>query len=87
MKILPIITSTSRSIKDTTVRVSKAGKVGYDIGMRTSRIYKKGETGTLINISRGVGRKLKKETTINDLPIIAGAVGMLVPLPLCKETY
>ena len=84
MKILPIIAKTSRSIKDTTVRVSKAGQIGYDIGLRTSRIHKNGEPLTLLNISKSVGRKLKKETTIDDLPIIAGAIGMLLPLPLAS---
>ena len=84
MKILPLVVNTSKSIKETTVRVSKAGKNGYDIGLRTSKIYKKGDTATLLNISRCVGRKLKQETTIDDLPIVAGAIGMLIPLPLAS---
>ena len=84
MKILPLVANTSRSIKDTTVRVSRAGKNGYDIGLRTSKIYKKGDTATLLNISRSVGRELKQETTIDDLPIVAGAIGMLIPLPLAS---
>lgn len=87
MKILPIIVNTSRSIKDTTVRVSRAGKNGYDIGLRTSKIYKKGDTATILNISKSVGRKLKQETTIDDLPIVAGAIGMLVPLPLAALRF
>lgn len=86
MKILPIISNTSKSIKETTIRVSRAGKSGYNIGLRTSKIHNNGETTTLLNISRAVGRKLKQETTINDLPIIAGAIGMLIPLPLASPT-
>ena len=84
MKILPVITNTSQNIGATSKRLSKAGKSGYEIGMRTSKIHKQCEIATILNISKGVGKKLKKETTINDLPIIAGAVGLLTPIPFAS---
>ena len=84
MKILPAITNTCQNLGATSKRVSKAGKSGYEIGMRTSKIDKQCEIATILNISIGVGKKLKKETTIDDLPIIAGAVGLLTPIPFAS---
>lgn len=84
MKILPIIKSVGNDIKSTSKRVAIASTCGYNVAQRKSHIYKNGELVTLLNISRGVSKKIAKETTIEDLPIIAGAIGMLVPLPLAS---
>lgn len=84
MKILPIIKSINSDIRSTSNRVSKAGREGLNIGMRTSQIYKQGEISTILNVSKSVKRKVLKGTTIDDLPIIAGALGMFVPLPLAS---
>ena len=84
MKILPIITNTCKNIESTSKRLSKASKNGFEIGVRTSQIYKQCEVSTILNVSKGVGKKLKKETTIDDLPIIAGAIGLLSPIPLAS---
>lgn len=84
MKILPIITNTCKNIESTSKRLSKASKNGFEIGVRTSKIYKQCEVSTIFNVSKGVGKKLKKETTIDDLPIIAGAIGLLSPIPFAS---
>lgn len=84
MKILPIIKSINSDIRSTSNRVSKAGREGLNIGMRTAHIYKQGEISTILNVSKSVKRKVLKGTTIDDLPIIAGALGMFVPLPLAS---
>lgn len=84
MKILPVITNTCQNIESTSKRLSKASKNGFDIGMRTSKVHKQCEVATILNISKGIGKKLKKETTIDDLPIIAGAVGLLTPIPFAS---
>lgn len=84
MKILPVITNTRRSIESTSKRLTKASKNGFDIGMRTSKVHKQCEIATIFNVSKGIGKKLKKETTIDDLPIIAGAVGLLTPIPFAS---
>lgn len=84
MKIMPIIKSVQQDIKTTSLRISNAGKQGRNIGTRVSQIHNSGDLLTLVNISRGVTRKVAKETSINDLPIIAGAIGFLVPLPLAS---
>ena len=84
MKIMPIIKSVQQDIKTTSQRISRAGKQGRSIGARVSQIYNSGDILTFVNVSRGVTRKIAKETTIDDLPIIAGAVGFLVPIPLAS---
>lgn len=84
MKILPLFTETCNSIKHTSKRVSKASSTGYEIGMRTSKIYKTNDTATIYNVTKSVGRKVAQQTTIDDLPIISGAVGMLIPLPFAS---
>ena len=84
MKILPIIQSVGKDIRQTSVRVSKASNLGYNIGLRTSKIHQTGDLKTVYNISRSVGRKIAKETTIDDLPIIAGAIGFILPIPLAS---
>lgn len=84
MKILPIINNARQNMKTTSKRLSMASKNGFEIGVRTSKIHKKSEIGTMLNITKGVGKKLKKETTIDDLPIIAGAVGLLTPIPFAS---
>lgn len=84
MKILPLFTETCKSIKHTSKRVSRASSAGYEIGMRTSKIYKASDTATIYNITKSVGRKVAQQTTIDDLPIISGAIGMLIPIPLAS---
>lgn len=84
MKILPIISNTCKNIDATSKRLANAGKNGYQIGMRTSKIHNQCEVATILNVSKGIGKKLKKETTIDDLPIIAGAVGLLSPIPFAS---
>lgn len=84
MKILPIIKSVGNDIKSTSKRVAEASTSGYNIALRKSRIHQNGDVITLMNIGKGVTKKVLRETTIDDLPIIAGAVGMFVPLPLAS---
>ena len=84
MKILPVISNTCQSIEATSKRLSNASKNGYQIGMRTSKIHNQCEVATILNVSKGIGKKFKKETTIDDLPIIAGAVGLLSPIPFAS---
>ena len=86
MKILPLFAETCKSIKHTSKRVSKASSAGYEIGMRTSKIYKTNDTVTIYNVTKSVSRKVAQQTTIDDLPIISGAVGMLIPLPFASLT-
>lgn len=84
MKILPIIENTGRSVKNTSQRIAKASREGYSIGLRTSKIYKQGEASTLFNVGKSVKKQVCKNASIDDLPIIAGAIGMLIPLPLAS---
>lgn len=84
MKILPIFTETCKSIKHTSKRVAKASSVGYEIGLRTSKIYKSNDTATIYNVTKSVSRKIARQTTVDDLPILGGAVGMLIPVPFAS---
>lgn len=84
MKILPIVNSISKDIGSTSKRLSRASKDGYQIGLRTSQIYNQGEVSTILNISKSVGKKIKKQTNLDDLPIISGAIGMLLPIPFAS---
>lgn len=82
MKILPVIENTCSNIKKTSTRLSKAGRDGYHIALRTSKIHNQSDAATFINIGKSVTKKISKETTVDDLPIIGGALGMLIPVPL-----
>ena len=81
MKIVPIVENTFTNIKKTSTRLSNAGRNGYHIALRNSKIHKQNEATTLLNIGRCVSKNMAKETTVDDLPIIGGALGMLVPIP------
>ncbi len=87
---IPIINSISNDIKNfypTSLKLAKAGKDGYKIGKRTSSIYKSGITCDFYNRGKGVCKKIANETTIENLPLIAGALGTLIPVflanPIC----
>ncbi len=82
MKILPVIQNTCSNMKKKSTRLSNASREGYQIALRTSKIHNQNNTAKFINIGKSVTKKIAKETTVDDLPIIGGAIGMLIPLPL-----
>lgn len=82
MKIVPVIKNVSSDIKNTSVRISKAGVDGFNIGARKAKVYREGDIAAFTSITKSVGRKVRKQTTVDDLPIVAGAVGLFIPLPL-----
>ena len=87
MKILQPVRSISSEIYSTAVSVARAGKDGCRIGKRTSQIYKSGNIVSAVNIGKGLGKQLAKTTTVDNLPIVAGAVGMIVPYPFMSVLF
>jgi len=86
MKILQPIKTVSSDIYGTTARIARAGKNGYKIGKRSAKIYNNRLYGTY-NITKSVGKKVAKETTLENLPVVAGAIGMLIPYPLTSVIF
>ena len=87
MKILQPLKSLSGEIYNTSVQIARAGKNGCKIGKRTSQIYNSSNLASAVNISRGMGKQLARTTTVDNLPVIAGALGMLVPYPLTSVIF
>lgn len=87
MKILQPVKSLSSEIYNTSVQISRAGKNGCKIGKRTSKIYNSNNLASAVNISRGVGKQIAKNTSIDNLPVVAGALGMLFPYPLTSVVF
>lgn len=86
MKILPPM-SIGRQISSTARLVCKAGRDGYKIASRTSEIYHQNILQKTAGIGYGIGKQLAGKTTINDLPVIMGAVGMLLPIPFTSFSF
>jgi len=84
MKIKPVITSVRQNIRTTSIRVSNASSTGYKIGMRTSKIHNQGRISTALNVGKGVTKKIVKTSTVDDLPYVAGAIGLLTPIPFAS---
>lgn len=81
MKIIPIIKNINSDIKSTSVRISQAGVTGYNIGIRKSQIYKDNDLQKILSVKKSIARNMKKQISIDDLPTIAGAIGLFAPLP------
>ena len=81
MKV-PIVNNVSSDIKNfypTSIKLIKATKNGYRIGKRTADVYHQNKLTDVISC---IYKKISKETTIENLPVIAGAVGLLIPIYL-----
>lgn len=86
MKILPVIANTNRNIKQASVRFKTAYRTGYNNAKLYSQQHKYGSIKKACGISIGVTKEIVKTTTIDDLPYIAGAVGLMTPIPFASAT-
>ena len=86
MKILPIVKNIRTDLASTGIRLHKAGADGYKIGDRTAKIYHQNSVCKYWNVTRSVSGKIVKGTSVRELPYLAGAIGMFVPLPLISPT-
>ena len=87
MIILPVIKGIQNDIFFASCRLRNAAAEGYNIAERTSKIYKQGHVKKYVNVTRSVTDKVAKNTTKQELPYIAGAIGMIIPLPLMSPIF
>ena len=81
MKILPLITGIQKDISSSGGRIKNATSDGYRIAERTSQVYNQGFIRKYINITRSVTNKVASNTTRHELPYVAGALGLFIPIP------
>lgn len=81
---MPIIKSTNENLRATSTRVRKAYSNGYNNAKQHSAKNNCGKFKTAYNISASVTKEIVKSTTIDDLPYIAGAIGLFTPIPLAS---
>ncbi len=84
MKILPIIQNTNRSIKEASVKFKTAYQTGLNDASTYSKQHNYGRIRRAYGISKGVTKEIVKAATIDDLPYIAGAIGIITPIPLAS---
>lgn len=87
MKILPLVNNIRNDISASGIRIRQASKDGYSIAGRAAKIYKQPNYVRYINVTRSVSNKIIKGTTGEEIPYIAGAIGMFVPLPLTSPIF
>lgn len=81
MKILPLVKGIQNDITSSGVKLKRATKDGYNIANRTAKIYNQGAFRKYLNITRSVTSKVASSTSTKELPYIAGAIGVMTPIP------
>lgn len=81
MKILPLVTGIKNDITSSGIRMKKASAEGYNIALRASKVYKQGSFKKYLNVTRSVTHKVLSGTTKQELPYLAGAIGLMLPIP------
>ena len=81
MKILLLANELKNDVSSSGTKLKKITASGYDIAKRNAIIYKLGYTHKYYNATRCISDKLIKSTTKKELPYLAGALGLLIPLP------
>ena len=87
MKILPLVKGIQNDVTQSSIRLKQAAYSGYSIADRTSRIYKQGNLKKYLNVVRIVTSKIASGTTKEEIPYLAGAIGMFLPLPLTSPIF
>jgi len=82
MKILPLVYGIKNDIANSGMRLKEAGMDAFNVATRTAKIYHQGEAKKYLNITKRVSSKVIKSTTKNELPYVAGAIGLILPVPL-----
>jgi len=81
MKILPLVKGIQKDITTSGSRLKGASVEGYNIANRTAKIYKQSKIKKYYNITRCVTNKVASRTTKQEIPYVAGAIGMITPIP------
>ena len=87
MKILPLVKDLQEDITLSGMRIKKASIDGYNVANRTARIYKQSNVRKYINVTKTVSNKVVKGTTIREIPYLAGALGVIFPVPLTSPLF
>ena len=87
MKILPLVNGIKKDMHLSEVRLKTAATDGYNIGCRTAKIYKQNRIRKYLNITRSISGKVIKGTTKDEIPYLAGALGMMLPIPLTSPIF
>ena len=82
MKILPIINSMKKDVTSSGIRLRHTAEDAYKISTRTAKIYNQNNLTKYINITKYTGSKIIKNTKKEEIPYIAGAIGMFIPVPM-----
>lgn len=82
MKILSLTAEIQKDLTNSGIKLKQATTTGYSIASRNAQIYKLCNAHKYLNIARSIGDKILKNTTRKEIPYIAGAIGLLIPLPL-----
>lgn len=81
MKILPLVKGIQNDITSSGVTLKRASVEGYNIANRTAKVYNQGAFRRYLNITRSVTSKVASNTSPKELPYVAGAIGMMTPIP------
>lgn len=87
MKILPLVTDIKRDIAASGTRIKRASRDGYSIANRSAKVYGHGVLKRYFDITRSISNKIISGTTKQEIPYLAGAIGMMVPLPLTTPLF
>ena len=82
MKILPLVKGIQTDISSSGLRLKNAASYGYNIADRTAKIYHQSGFKRYFNVTRSITSKVVAGTTTKELPYLAGAIGLLIPVPL-----
>ena len=82
MRILPFTNSIKSDVVSSTMRIKRASVYGYAVANRTAQVYGQNNVKRLYNITRSVSSKVFEGTTAKELPYLACAIGLMIPLPL-----
>ena len=77
MKILPLVKGIQNDITSSGVTLKRASVEGYNI----AKVYNQGAFRRYLNITRSVTSKVASNTSPKELPYVAGAIGMMTPIP------
>ena len=84
MKILPLINGIKNDVTASGIRLKRATVSGYNVASRTAKVYRQGNLKKYYNVTKSVSSHVVRNTTKNDLPYMAGAIGMMIPIPLAS---
>ena len=82
MKILPLVNTIKNDVALSGMHLRNVAHDGIKIANRTAKVYHHGNVRKYFNAARSISDKVIKNTKREDIPYIAGAIGMMLPIPL-----